>query len=301
MEDSLSQKIRLAAFDWLKQQVTIHGDVLPHSLLSNEFKFNGERIALLGPKGIWKPQSIRKYPLTITTIMNSGYSDGIATETLLHYSYRGDNPNHSDNVGLREALKDKIPLIYFFQIVKGKYLVHWPVYVVNDEPKALRFTIAAEVQGFTNVEDNELGESTFDYGRRQYATREVLVRVHQRSFRERVLLAYKEHCAICRLNHRQLLDAAHIIEDSKGGKPVVPNGLSLCKIHHAAFDQNIIGITPNYEIHVREDILQEIDGPMLKHGIQEMHGNKLILPRSASLRPNQEWLEERYEVFRKVI
>ena len=82
---------------------------------------------------------------------------------------------------------------------------------------------------------------------------------------------------------------------------IVQNGLSLCKIHHAAFDQNIIGITPDCQIHVREDILREIDGPMLKHGIQEMHGNKLILPRSFSLQPKKEWLEERFIQFKKII
>ena len=51
---------------------------------------------------------------------------------------------------------------------------------------------------------------------------------------------------------------------------------------------------------MREDILKEIDGPMLKHGIQEMHGNKLILPRSATSRPKKEWLEARYEIFKKI-
>jgi putative restriction endonuclease len=81
----------------------------------------------------------------------------------------------------------------------------------------------------------------------------------------------------------------------------VQNGLSLCKIHHAAFDNNIIGITPDYQIQVREDILQEIDGPMLKHGIHEMHGNNLILPRSSSLRPNKDWLAERFKNFKKIV
>ena len=114
------------------------------------------------------------------------------------------------------------------------------------------------------------------------------------------MLAYQEHCAICKLKHRELLDAAHIIPDKEGGEPVVQNGLALCKIHHAAFDQNIIGITPDYQIHVRKDILEEIDGPMLKHGIQEMHGSKLILPRAESKRPKREWLEERYQSFRRI-
>jgi putative restriction endonuclease len=103
------------------------------------------------------------------------------------------------------------------------------------------------------------------------------------------------------LRHRELLDAAHVIPDAEGGKPIVNNGLSLCKIHLSAFDQNIIGINPDYIIQVREDVLEEIDGPMLKHGIQEMHGNKIILPHSNSKKPDKNYLAQRYEKFRDAI
>jgi putative restriction endonuclease len=97
------------------------------------------------------------------------------------------------------------------------------------------------------------------------------------------------------------LDAAHIINDTEPlGDPIVPNGLTLCKIHHSAFDVNIIGISPDYQIHVREDILHEIDGPMLKHGIQELNNRKIILPKHRFDYPDRERLEMRYEKFLKV-
>jgi putative restriction endonuclease len=115
-----------------------------------------------------------------------------------------------------------------------------------------------------------------------------------------VLLAYQTQCTFCRLKHGELLDAAHIISDGEDkGDPVVSNGLSLCKIHHAAFDNNIIGITPDYNVHVREDILEEVDGPMLKYGLQSMHGNRLILPKHKVDFPDRERLEYRYEQFMK--
>ncbi len=91
-------------------------------------------------------------------------------------------------------------------------------------------------------------------------------------------------------------DAAHIIPDSEGGEPVVQNGLSLCKIHHAAFDNNILGISPDYHVRIREDILAEVDGPMLKWGLQEMNGVKLYLPNPHN-RPNRDWLDERFQRF----
>jgi len=136
------------------------------------------------------------------------------------------------------------------------------------------------------------------YIRRGYITSNVKVRIHQRTFRERVLYAYQSQCALCRLRHRELLDAAHIIADSEErGEPLVSNGLSLCKIHHAAFDKNIIGITPDYTIKIRQDILEETDGPMLKYGIQSLENHRLILPLHKKDWPDRERLEQRYGEF----
>jgi len=81
-------------------------------------------------------------------------------------------------------------------------------------------------------------------------------------FRQRVLRAYQQCCAICRLRHDELLEAAHILPDGHPlGEPVIPNGLALCKLHHAAFDLYLIGVTPDLEVTVRLDVLEEIDGP----------------------------------------
>jgi len=95
-----------------------------------------------------------------------------------------------------------------------------------------------------------------------------------------------------------LLDAAHILPDHHPqGDPIVPNGLALCKIHHAAYDSNILGIRPDCVVQLRGDVLVEIDGPMLRHGLQEMHGRGIHLPRSRADRPERSRLEERYEQF----
>ena len=125
-------------------------------------------------------------------------------------------------------------------------------------------------------------------------------RLHQRVFRIRVIDAYATSCAICRLRYRSLLDAAHILPDGHPrGNPVVPNGLALCKIHHAAYDANYLGVRPDFVVEVRRDVRDAADGPMLLHGLQEMAGVSLTLPKTRSARPDPTRLEERYELFRR--
>lgn len=147
-------------------------------------------------------------------------------------------------------------------------------------------------------ERKEVSIGEADIERRRYITTTVRQRLHQATFRERVLAAYQEQCALCKLKHTELLDAAHIIPDTVvGGEPVVTNGLSLCKLHHAAFDSFFIGIRPDYIIQVRSDVLREADGPMLLHGLQDLHEKRIILPRSRVQHPSHEKLETRYEEF----
>lgn len=297
--------VRHAAFSWLEQQVQLHGDVLPRTLLAAGFEFQGQRVPLLGPQGIFKP-AIIDLPISITTVPNGPYDDGYLTESLIRYKYRGTDPQHRDNQGLRVAMKERIPLVYFYQVVRGKYLAVWPVFIVGDDPRELTFAVQVDDVSLAryalHVGSTEVntGASSGDE-RRAYITAIVRQRVHQRSFRERVLMAYREQCAMCRLRHAELLDAAHIVPDNEPeGKPVVPNGLSLCKLHHAAFDQNLIGVRPDCVVEVRKDVLDESDGPMLLHGLKAMHGVALHLPRQVSDRPAKLFLERRYERFRTI-
>src|SRR6185503_15215564 len=115
---------------------------------------------------------------------------------------------------------------------------------------------------------------------RRYALREIKARLHQASFRDAVLAAYGGRCAISHLPEPRLLDAAHIVMDAdeQFGQPVVTNGLPLTKIHHAAFDANLIGIDPDYRIHVSDRLFAMNDGPMLEQGIKAMRGKTLLMP-----------------------
>ncbi len=293
-------QVRLAAFNWLSEQVNSHGDVLPWRLLLQGFEFQGQRVPLVSPQGIFKPQ-ILEMPISITTTPKGPYDDYFGTDNFLIYHYQGENPNHRDNVGLRKAFELKLPLIYFHGIEPGKYLATWPVYIIGDDQSNLTFKVAVDdaVPAF-EYSQSSISRQVAEVAdaRHAYLTSTVKIRLYQRAFREKVLDAYKSQCAFCRLKHRELLDAAHIIPDNlPEGKSTIDNGLSLCKLHHSAYDAFIIGVSPDYIIQVREDILEEEDGPVLQHGLKGLHKTKLILPSSKSHYPSRDALDWRYSRF----
>lgn len=303
MNNMIDIHYRTAAFAWLREQIAIHGDVLPWDLLKRGFEFEGKRINLVGVQGIWKPAVFPEIPLSIMTKIDGPYNDTFSSDGLLLYRYQGTNPDQWDNAGLRLAMKEQVPLVYFYNLIKGYYLAIFPVYIVDDNPHNLTFTVAVDDEQFMHLNGSSTEYAIADNHpeiRRSYVTSAVKVRLHQRMFRERVIDAYQEQCALCRLRHRELLDAAHIILDSDPmGEPIVSNGLSMCKIHHAAYDGNFLAVRPDYTVEIRGDILKENDGPMLKHGLQGLHNTKIILPARKELRPNKSLLETRYIIFQK--
>jgi len=300
----MDAEVRIAAFDWLRHRVEEQGDVLARTLLTQGFQFQGIRVALLGPQGIFKPQILPSIPLSITTTPTGPYDDCFGKDGLLAYRYRGTDPNHRDNIGLREAMRSQTPLAYFHGITPGRYLAAWPVFVVGDDPEALTFKVA--------VDDVSLAEraaiaaferpgliSEDSCARRAYITGVVRQRLHQRGFRERVLMAYREECALCHLRHRELLDAAHIVPDGEpGGEPIVKNGIALCILHHVAFDRFIMGIRPDYVVQIKPTIMEEQNGPVLTHGLKGVHGVRITLPRHAAFKPDPKLLEWRWERFK---
>jgi putative restriction endonuclease len=287
--------IRAAAFEWLAEQVAVHGEVLPWNVLLRGFDYQGQRVPLLSQQGIFKPRVLESVPLSIRTSPGGPYDDGFVSGGRLRYRYRGTDPGHAENVGLRRAMELRAPLVYFHGITKGQYLAAWPVFVIADDPGNLTFSIAVDDVAYSGLDSaQELAEP-----RREYITTTFRRRVHQQAFRYRVLRAYQSRCALCRLRHDELLDAAHIVPDSEErGEPVVSNGLALCKLHHAAFDRSFLAVRPDYMVEVRRDVLEESDGPMLLHGLQGLHERRIVLPRKASQRPNPELLAWRYERFK---
>jgi|SRR5579871_2014819 len=264
------------------------------------FPFENEALTMRQTRGrgIHKPRGFVG-ALSITTAYTPPgrtrpYDDEIGPDGYARYKYERTDPDLATNRGLRAAMELSLPMVYFDGVAPARYKPIYPIYVIGEEADSRDFVI-----GFSS---SEIG---IDLGRmspieRAYALRTTRQRIHQPRFREQVMRAYRSTCAVCTLGHASLLDAAHILEDSHSdGDPVIQNGIALCKIHHAAFDRFLIGIDPHYTVHVNRTLLEERDGPMLKHGLQEMNGRALAVPRASHSQPDRSRLEIKYERFRQ--
>jgi len=295
--------MRLAAFERVRRLSELH-DQLTTRELSPGFVFEGERVPLMNPqRGIFKPRQMR-FLLSIKTVFprpgaRIWYDDQrkvhrqiFEADETVDYAFMGKDPDAADNRWLREAFENQVPIIYFLGIAPGRYQAMLPAFVSGWDAEGLKARVAF---GLPEQDVFVPPENALE---RRYALREVKQRLHQASFREAVITAYKGRCALSGLPEPMLLDAAHIVADKDEllGQPVVPNGIPLSKIHHAAFDAHLIGIDPDYRVHVSEKLLVQHDGPML-NALKGLAGGKLHLPGRVKDSPDRDRLALRFERF----
>jgi len=297
---------RESVFAWLRAK-TLATPYLTRDDLSH-FPWQGREVRLLGPQtGIWKIAGLSDAAIAFSTSFvpdgkHRPYEDGFGPDGLLRYKWRGTDPNHSDNRALRRAMERGLPLVYFVGVgYRPGTQTQWfnaefPVFLVAEERTAHQFAVAHEIEQKPIV---DLADSAALEIAKRYNERVVKVRHHQPEFRGRVISAYESRCAVCRLPFAELLDAAHIRPDAEGGSARVSNGLSLCKIHHGAYDTEILGISPDLTVHIRQSVLETFDGPTLQHALKEMDGQELRqVPSMKSCQPDRDLLAERFEKFR---
>jgi putative restriction endonuclease len=296
--------LRIAAFREVKRLADLNGDLTSRDLRAG-FQFDGVRIPLINPqRGIFKPTQMR-FLLSIRTVVprpgaRVWYDDQIRVHNQIYggdeavdYAFMGQNADAAENRWLREAKENAVPFIYFLGISPSVYRALIPSFVIDWDRKSLSARIA-----FRAEEEADLGTPQTSAERR-YALRQVKQRLHQASFRVAVITAYRGRCALSGLREPVLLDAAHIIEDKHEplGQPVVQNGIPLAKTHHAAFDAHLIGIDPDYKIHVSRRILDQKDGPTLE-ALKRLAANRIHLPSRGKDMPDRDRLAMRFELFK---
>jgi putative restriction endonuclease len=306
-DQGFEERVRTACFETVRQRQAVHGEVLPVEVIREPFRVDEETIAPFSlQRGIHKPRQLAAALCVTTTPPRQGidapYHDHFGADGMFRYHYRDPGSAtvrsraqaEADNETVRRAMRRSLPIVYWYGVVPNRYRPFYPVYVVGDHPETREFSL-----DLTELGARHLDGLASDATSRQYRSHVVRSRMHQARFREAVMRAYRHCCAICRLRRTELVEAAHIVGDADGGDPVVPNGLALCKLHHAAFDRHILGVRPDLHVEIREDVLGEIDGPMLLHGLQGFHNTRLgVLPNRLAERPSSSFLERRYEQFR---
>lgn len=294
---------RAAAFAHVQRLAEVHGHLTAEDL-SAGFSIQGKRLPLINPRrGIYKPKEMR-FLLSIKTVFPKPgarvwYDDQREVhrqiyqgEEAVDYAFMGDDPDSAENRWLREALEHHVPIIYFLGVSPGRYQVVLPTFIIDWDRASLRARVV-----FGLLEQSKVISPNTPLERR-YALRVIKQRLHQGAFREAVVAAYRGRCAISGLPETMLLDAAHIVEDrdEQFGHPIVPNGVPLSKIHHAAFDAHLIGVDADYRIHVAKRLLGQNDGPMLQV-LKALDGGSLKMPNRKQDYPDRDRLAVRFKRF----
>lgn len=299
-----------AAFATINKLKFLYDDAIPWAAIEQGFVCEGKRMHFASRAiGIFKPADMQQGILSIKTVVPRAgriniYDDHQSSEDFYRYALQAGNPRGGNNKYLWQAKELRQPFIYFFGIAPKYYTALWPCYVgeIHEQTKDSYCDVYVGMQGTERLlPPLEQGQYVIPNSfERRYAVRESKVRLHQSSFRRAVLTAYNNKCAMTGLPTPQLLDAAHIIPDSEDhGEASVRNGIALSKLHHSAFDKNLIGIDADFRIHVSDRIMVSKDGPLLEQGIKGLQGKIIQLPQTEGMQPNQEFLASRFEAFKQ--
>jgi putative restriction endonuclease len=128
--------------------------------------------------------------------------------------------------------------------------------------------------------------------------RQVLQTVNRKirdaRFRATVLRAYSHRCCVCGLQ-LDLLDAAHIIPvEHERGTDEIKNGLSLCALHHRAFDHALITIRTDYSVGCSDKEFQRLRTIGWHGGESEFKAalrDEILLPPKREIYPAPSYLE----------
>ncbi|RKU11822.1 hypothetical protein C6501_11995 [Candidatus Poribacteria bacterium] len=114
-------------------------------------------------------------------------------------------------------------------------------------------------------------------------------KIREPGFRRTIMRIYDYTCAVCELqiltlDGESVTEAAHIIPFNKSNNDDVRNGISLCKLHHWAFDRYLFSVDESYIITV-SDLMTE-KGPT-EWMLKTLYGKAILLPKQQELFPAQ--------------
>ena len=292
--------LRMAAAQAVSRLSDLYQGAVPWRAISQGFRFRGRHVHFASRViGIFKPRDMDEVLSIKTTIPRAGhpprYVDQMqahAAEGALAYDMQDRDPSHPNNLLLRQAYRERIPLIYLQGIVPGLYCPHFPVYVTDWDPGMGTTRIA---MGLPCTDRKDLVLPAAE--QRSYTYRLLQKRVFQAKFRNDLLEAYGERCALTGLARPELIAAAHILPPAEGEESVASDGLCMSRLHHTAFNAHLIGVDPEGQIHVAQRLREAWANPFLQTGFHDLAGKRIALPRDPVLHPDANKLERRFAQF----
>lgn len=112
------------------------------------------------------------------------------------------------------------------------------------------------------------------------------------AFSDEIKKLYNYKCAICmveRFNRKgnPEVEAAHIYPKEKNGPDKVINGISLCRLHHWAFDNGLLSIDNDYNVIIPDEIKYDKN----YKDIYKFENKKILLPHKNQFKPHRIYLE----------
>ena len=181
------------------------------------------------------------------------------------------------------------------EIVWNHYYGHWDQLAYDAEVLLAKYK-NKEFEDSISIDVSDLPKG---YER----TQEIKRRINQVFFRDTVLASYDNRCCITGLNNTKLIHACHIVgwADDETNRTNPHNGLCLNVLFHKAYDENLIGISPDYEIYVSEEIfgakLDYVDN-LTKECMCSFNKKRIIMPKR--FMPDRDLLAIHFDKFKKL-
>ena len=200
------------------------------------------------------------------------------------------------NRALQDAWRRQAPLIYFIGVAPAVYRPIFPVRVADFRLDAGQALLATEDFAFVESRSRNVAGEGIEAS---YSLTTTYSRNHQAWFSTLTKAAYQWKCAFSGLPVRALLVGAHIVPDADGGPPSVRNGICMSALHHVAFDSHLLGVDPDFGVHVSPQLQEEQDGELLAE-LKGLDGTRLRLPADPDEWPGRDFLDRRFTRFRNL-
>lgn len=168
------------------------------------------------------------------------------------------------------------------------YLTNSSIMHLAKEPSLINLVDAfqAHESGQSTKKHVTVAKRKIEVTRQQYA--------RDPRFRNAVLEAYNNRCAMCGLQ-LELIEAAHLVPHRHPeGQDIVSNGIALCSLHHKSLDNGLVFVDPGYSVHVSRSKVSQLRRVHKEDGIRRFTRQlrpSIILPENPDNVPSREFIK----------